>query len=67
MQAIKDQFNKCKDIFVQYKIFVPVLAALLIGLAVTGFSLGREIEKVKTKHEILIDINTKIDSLMRKW
>jgi hypothetical protein len=66
MQAIKDQFVKCKDIFVQYKIFVPILATLLIGLVITGFTLGREIEKVKTEHEVLIEMNTKIDSLMRK-
>lgn len=73
MQAIKDQFTHCKNVFISYKIFVPALSALIIGALIVSFSFGEKISSVtnkmktlETSHEILIDIKTSLDSLVRK-
>lgn len=73
MQAVKDQFVRCKNVFISYKVFVPILGALIIGAVVISLSFGEKIgtisEKIntlETSQELLIDIKTSLDSLVKK-
>jgi len=73
MQMINEQFKKCKDVFVQYKVFLPILAGMIIALAALGFTFGQQIgetkaqvEKVESYYEVLTSIKTSVDSLVKK-
>lgn len=67
------EFEKCKNIFVQYKIFVPILLALLISAMSLSFVFGKnitnlqnKIEQVENSYIILQDIKKAVDSLLIK-
>ena len=73
MQAIEKQHDRCKSIFVQYRVLVPILAALIVGMVVASFSFGQQlksaelkVEKVEKIYGRLINIETAIDSLLKK-
>jgi len=73
MQAIKDQFSHCKNLFISYKIFVPILSALIVGAIVISLSFGEKIGSItnkvntlETSQELLIDIKISLDSLVKK-
>jgi len=73
MKQIEDQFHKCKDIFVQNKIFVPILIAVLLSAVVVSFSFGQKLSTTENKIEsieeyngILLDIKKSVDSLVAK-
>ena len=70
---IRDQFEQCKNVFVQYKIFVPILLALVISAMSLSFVFGRtitnlqnKVEKVENNYILLQDIKKAVDSLLIK-
>lgn len=72
-EPIKEQFNQCKNVFVQYKIFVPILLALVISAMSLSFVFGKtitslqnKVEQVESNYFLLLDIKKSVDSLLTK-
>ncbi len=64
MKLINEQFKKCRYIFVQNKILIPILLTLIITAVVVGFGFGSEIQKIKIDQKILMEIKISIDTLL---
>ena len=67
MQAIKDRFESCKNVFVQYKVLVPVLIGLILSALLVGLAFGEKVNNIeKSNIEVLKKIEMSIDSLLRR-
>jgi hypothetical protein len=67
MKSIDEQFKKCRLIFIQNKIIVPIL----LGLLVTAFIFGAQFSKVENRVTslektpvMLENIQSSIDTLL---
>jgi len=69
--STKNNLDKCLFIFVQYKIFVPILLALVLTAAALSYNFGRnlstlehKVSVVETNFLLLKDIKSSIDTLI---
>ena len=69
--SAKTNLDKCLFIFVQYKIFVPILLALVLTAAALSYNFGRnlstlehKVSVVETNFLLLKDIKSSIDTLI---
>lgn len=73
MKMIEDQFKKCKYIFIQNKIIIPILLGIILTAVVISFSFGKQINLVENEitnyqqdRDILLNIKMSIDSLLTR-
>lgn len=46
---LEEQFIRCKEIFVQNKLFIPILITMIIGVLISGFTAGVQITKLQNR------------------
>ena len=70
MISVKEQFSRCKLIFMQNIVIVPVLLVLIASIAMGGYHFGKKFQEYDNKFQsienntqILMDVKRGVDSL----
>jgi len=67
VQAVKDQFYKCKYIFMQNRFIVPTLIALIFSATIVSFTFGERLAKIEKQdnYQILMEIRDSVNLLLK--
>jgi hypothetical protein len=66
MRSIDEQFKKCRLIFIQNKIIVPILIGFIVSAFVFGTQVSKRVNNLEKTPDMLIHIQSSLDTLLQE-